>query len=424
MISELKETFNKTKLEWIDSTEDLTKSKQYRNFMELFPNLKSIFKLGLENDKNEFHRTLKHIFRVFKVFFQLKDRTFIHETLSPESIQAISEKIINQLRENEIILPLILVYHDIGRFFDRRNHPYQSYKILSESNLLGSYNLSKDEQLLIKKIIQYHLLHATIYTGESTFYGVYALLNDEEFIPIISKKKYRDLFINLLEIFTFIDILGYNYAQIYDHYVDYYNEINCILKEILDCWPDKDLVLKRAYIYSQDWLEWRIAGALRIFQFVETKPYLTKEFYFTKLKESIKETENNFISKLNWEILKREYLTHSYKIQIKYGLAFLMILAFGNFQRMGLKIETGISYKLVLFWSLLSNEINSRTINNQNYLWNVYLVGMPHWSQIDKSFINKLNDHTIELIIKNSSHEFLNERMEYNLYLDLKQILD
>ena len=36
-------------------------------------------------------------------------------------------------------------------------------------------------------------------------------------------------------------------------------------------------------------LDWRIAGGLRIFQFVETKPYLTEEFYYDKIKESIKE---------------------------------------------------------------------------------------------------------------------------------------
>jgi len=424
MINKLAEVFNKIELEWIDSSEDLRNSKHYRNFMEFFPNLKSIFKLGLEKDENEFNRTLKHIFRVFKVFFQLKDGTFSHETLSSKSIQLISEKVIKQLWENENILPLILIYHDVGRFFDRRNHPYQSYKLLSENNLLDSYNISEDEKLLIKKIIQYHLLHATIYTGESTFYGIYALLNDKEFIPILSKEKNREFFINLLEIFTFIDILGYSYAKIYDHYVDYYNEINRILKDILNCWPDKVLVLKRAYAYSQDWLEWRIAGALRIFQFVETKPHLTREFYFNKLKESIKGTNNDFIGKLNWEILMSEYLTHSYKIQIKYGLTFLMILAFGNFQRMGLKIETGISYKLILFWTLLSNKIKSRTKNNQNCLWNVYLVGMPHWSKIDKSFINKLSDKTIGLLIKNSSQEFLKERKEYNLYLNLKQIID
>jgi len=424
MINKLAEIFNKIELEWIDSSEDLTNSKQYRNFMDCFPNLKSIFKLGSKESETEFNRTLKHILRVFKVFFQLKDGTFIHETLSSKSIQLISAKVINQLCENENILPLILIYHDIGRFFDRKNHPYQSYTLISERKLLDSYDITEDKQLLIKKIIQYHLLLATIYTGESTFYGIYTLLNDEEFIPILSKKKNREFFINLLEIFTFIDILGYNYAKIYDHYVDYYSEINLILKDILNCWPDKELILKRAYTYSQEWLEWRIAGALRIFQFVETKPHLTKEFYFNKLKESIKGTNNELISKLNWEILKSQYLIHSYKIQIKYGLPFLMILAFGNFQRMGLKIDTGISYKLILFWTLLSKEIESRTKDKKVYLWNVYLVGMPHWSKIDKIFINKLNDNTIELIIKNAYQEYLKERKEYNLYLNLKQIID
>lgn len=424
MIHKLTQILNNIELEWIDSSEDLANSEQYRNILEFFPNLESIFKLGLKKNENEFNRTLKHIFRVLKVFVQLKDGTFCHETLSSQSIQLISEKISTQLQESENILPLILIYHDIGRFFDLKNHPYQSYKLISENNLLDSYVLSTDDQLLIKKIIQYHLLFATIYTGESTFYGIYSLLNDQEFIPILSKEKNRELFINLLEIFTFIDILGYNYAKIYDHYVDYYNELNIILKDILSGWPDKELILKRAHTYSQEWLEWRIAGALRIFQFVETKPYLTKEFYFNRLRESIKGINNELFSEINWEILKSQYLIHSYKIQIKYGLPFLMILAFGTFQRMGLKIDTGISYKLVLFWTLLSKEIASRSKNYKNYLWNVYLVGMPHWSKIDNNFINKLTDNAIELIINNSSHDYLKKRKEYNLYLNLKQILN
>lgn len=424
MIHKLSKIFDNIELEWIDSSEDIAESKHYHNVMEFFPNLKSIFELGLKKNEHEFNRTLKHIFRVIKVFFQLKDATFTHETLSSKSLQFISEKILTQLQENENTLPLILIYHDIGRFFDLKNHPYQSYNLISENNLLDSYGLSNNDQLLIKKIIQYHLLFATIYTGESTFYGIYSLLNDEEFIPILSKEKNRELFINLLEIFTFIDILGYNYAKIYDHYVKYYDEINLILQDIFNGWPDKELILKRAYTYSQEWLEWRIAGALRIFQFVETKPHLTKEFYFNRLKESIKGNNNELLAKLNWEILKNQYLTHSYKIQIKYGLPFLMILAFGIFQRMGLKIDTGISYKLLLFWTLLSKEIASRETNNKNYLWNVYLAGMPHWSKIDNQFIKKLTDNAIELIIKNSSHEFLKERKEYNLYLKLKQILN
>ncbi len=239
---------------------------------------------------------------------------------------------------------------------------------------------------------------------------------------MISNKKNITRFLNLLEIFTIIDILGYPYTQIFDHYLKYYEEINFNLSQILNLWPDKERALNTAKQYSQKWLKWRIAGALRIFQFVETKPYLTKEFYFNKLKESIKESHNEIIYNLTWKLIKDKYLVHSYKIQMKYSLALLIILAFGNFQRMGLKINAGISYKLLLFWALLSKEVKTRSKEYPDSLWNIFLEAMPHWSKIDQQFIDMINDRNIELLIKNSRHEFNVEKKEFNLYLDFKRL--
>jgi hypothetical protein len=289
--------------------------------------------------------------------------------------------------------------------------------------LLEAFELSNVEKLLIRKLIHYHLLIATIYTGESTFYGIYSLFNDSEFIKLISNKYIIDRFIDLLEVFTYIDILGYFYTKIFDHYIKYYSEISSKLKNILYIWPNNELALEKAKKYSQERLEWRLAGALRIFQFVETKPHLTEEFYYAKLKESIKNSNNELFSELNWNLIKDQYLTHSYKIQMRYSLALLMILAFGSFQRMGLKINTGVSHKLLLFWTLLSKEINLRSKNNHKSLWNIFLEGMPHWSKIDKSFIEILNNDTIESLIHNSNHEFDDDKEEFYLYLDFKQFL-
>jgi len=235
-------------------------------------------------------------------------------------------------------------------------------------------------------------------------------------------KKSFDRFVDLLEIFTYIDILGYSYAKIYDHYIKYYKEINLGLKNVLYCLPDKKNALIRAKEYSQDWLEWRLAGALRIFQFVETKKFLTREFYFQKLRESIKDSDNKFINNYNWELLVKEYLVYSYKIQLNYSLAFLMILAFGSFQRMGLKINSGISYKLILFWTLLCKEINSRSKVGEESPWNIFFEGMPHWSKIDITSINMLNEQTLETIIHNSTQKYDKIKEEHNLYLNFNPV--
>ncbi len=101
-----------------------------------------------------------------------------------------------------------------------------------------------------------------------------------------------------------------------------------------------------------------------------------------------------------------------------------MILAFGDFQRMGLKINTGVSYKLILFWTLLSKEVDSRSRDNPNSLWNVFLKDMPHWSKIDKTFIEKITEEKIEFIIHNANHEFEEKKQEFTLYLDLAQIIN
>ena len=91
---------------------------------------------------------------------------------------------------------------------------------------------------------------------------------------------------------------------------------------------------------------------------------------------------------------------------------------------MGLKINTGVSYKLILFWTLLSKEIESRSKNNPNSLWNVFLEGMPHWSKIDNSFIEKINKDNIEFIIHNANHEFDESKEEFTLYLNFNQIIN
>ena len=422
MLDSLSKLFKNIELSWIDSVANIDSSDEFSDLISIFPNLERIFQDAREKNRDEIQRTIRHIFRSYKIFFLIKSGEFSHETLSQESITKIHEKVMNQHSQNQLIIPIILMYHDIGRYVDNKKHPYHSYNLISSMDLLELFELSDIEKLLIKNLVHYHLLIATIYTGESTFYGIYSLFNDPEFIKLLSYENTINRFIDLLEVFTYIDILGYYYTKIFDHYVKYYYEISSKLKMILRFLPDKELALKKAKEYSHEWLEWRIAGALRIFQFVETKPHLTKEFYYNKLKESIKECGNQLLSELNWDSLKDQYLTHSYKIQMRYSLALLMILAFGSFQRMGLKINTGVSYKLILFWTLLSKEVKSRSGNNSKSLWNVFLEGIPHWSKIDKSFIEKINEDKIEIIIHNANHEFDETKGEFTLYLDFNQV--
>ncbi|GAH70907.1 unnamed protein product, partial [marine sediment metagenome] len=47
--------------------------------------MKDILQEGERNDPEEFQRTIRHIFRSFKIFFLLKKGEFSHDTLSEES---------------------------------------------------------------------------------------------------------------------------------------------------------------------------------------------------------------------------------------------------------------------------------------------------------------------------------------------------
>jgi len=425
MINSLVKIFNNLELSWIDSSKNLEASNEYQELLLIFPNLTQIFQQGQIEDDFEFRRTIQHIFRVFKVYFLIKDKTHFHKTLSLDSLGKISEKIESVNKINELVLPLILMYHDIGRFFNKKNHPHESYLMISEHNLLDSYGLSEIEKLLVSKVIQYHLLFATIYTGESTFFGVCSLLNDEEFSKLNSHEEVYNRFIDLLEIFTWIDILGYSYARLYDHYSKYYDEINFKLKHILGLFRDKKKAIEKALDYSQEWIEWRIAGGLRIFQFVNTQPYLTTEFYYNKLKESLEECNLDLINGMDWEIIKKQFLIHSCKIQVKYALGFLMLLAFGDFSRSRITEDKKISSNLMLFWILLSKEIGARSKEGaDNYLWNIYLLGLPNWFKWNKSRKNKLDFSKIEYIIANSTQEFDKERKEFNMFLNFNEIFN
>ncbi|MHA2180862.1 MAG: hypothetical protein ACXAAH_05510 [Promethearchaeota archaeon] len=422
MIKSLSKLFSDLELSWIDSSSEIATSSAYTQILSLFPNLRIIFQDGRKNDPEEFQRTIRHIFRSFKIFFLIKNGKFSHETISNESLNILRKKILNQYSQNPLILPIILMYHDIGRLENKKEHPYQSYSLISKQDMLQPFELTEVDKLLIKKVIQYHLLFATIYTGESTFYGIYSLINDSEFNKIGYSKQNIDKFIDLLEIFTYIDILGYAYARIYDHYLTYYDKINFKLKNILNIWSDKKSVLKLALEYSQQWLEWRIAGALRIFQYVNTRPYLNEDFYFDKIRESVNKDVEKIADVGNWNKIKEHLLPETFKIQMKYGLAILMLLAFGKFFRGPIEENEKISDNLTIFWILLSKEISNRSPLKNQFLWNVHFIGLPNWWKWDRKFRKELNYHTLEYIIKNASQKFDKKRKEFNLYLDFKSV--
>lgn len=424
IINQLQQIFTDASLSSIESSNEIEKTQIYTNFLKSFPNLSEIFDVGLNRDKQEFERTIKHIFRSIKIFLKILGNTFSYEGFSDQTLSKILMKLENIRQYNSLLFPLILIYHDIGKFIRKRDHPHQSFILISTRNLLSPFNLIENDKILIQKVIQYHILFATIFTGESTYYGSYSLVRDLKLAQLLSDHKYLNLFVDLLEIFTYIDILGYSYSRIFDHYPVYYDKINQNLKDIFKLLPNKDRVIQRAFLYSQEWIDWRIAGALRIFQFVGTKPYLTENFYFNIIIASLDSVpyEKFNLTRMGWKQLKESILEQSCKIQIKYGLAFLMILAFGSFHRDSFNEDVKISHKLILFWMLLCRETEKRSIKDENGLWNVYILGIHNWFTLSRNSFLKIDEKLISSVIQEAESFFDRQLKEYTLNLDLSVI--
>lgn len=427
MMNELAALFTKFDVEWCDNPgAHIQDTEFYQQLMTIFPNLEIIHQKGLRNDPLEFNRTMRHIFRALKIYFLLSNAELEHKSLSSRSLDAIRMKIRTFEQMNPLFLPLILIYHDIGRFIDRKTHTVQSSRLIKTHALLNRFGLSEIDQLLLRKVIEYHLFFATIYTGESTFFGILSLLNDEEFIALISHQNrlYADLFIDLLETFTFLDILGYPYAQIYDHYLKYYDIINLQLKQLLTLWPDPQTI-SLAKNFSLQWTDWRLAGALRIFQFVGTKPHLTEDFYYNVLRRRLPTVVNQLHhDPFDWDEFKRTKLSHIYKFQMHYALPLLMILAFGEFKRFRLKEDQSISSNLLLFWVHLSQEITNRGLGEKEAVWNIYFDNLPLWSEMTPQLIAKLQMPNLSAIIQQGRIAFDIERKDYNFYLDFSSLVE
>ncbi|MFW9939339.1 MAG: hypothetical protein ACFFD5_16980, partial [Candidatus Thorarchaeota archaeon] len=120
MLNSLKNLFNNIELSWIDSIENIDNTDEFKSLLLIFPNLKPIFQEAREKNIEEFQRTIRHIFRSYKIFFLIISGNFSHETLSPGSITIIQEKVLTLHSQNEIIIPILLMYHDIGRYIDNK----------------------------------------------------------------------------------------------------------------------------------------------------------------------------------------------------------------------------------------------------------------------------------------------------------------
>ena len=135
-----------------------------------------------------------------------------------------------------------------------------------------------------------------------------------------------------------------------------------------------------------------------------------EEFYYNKIIETFNELPEELKGENDWEKIKKGFFTTICRVQVKYGLGFLMLLAYGSLDRAALRKVQKISPKLLTFWILLSRELQTRSKDNE-LLWNVYFADLS-WGIMTRAFIKSLDYTALKTIISDAKHDYNKEKKE------------
>jgi hypothetical protein len=420
----LQKFFLNTDLEfWECSKQELFSSILVEKLSELFPRWFEIIQQGMQTDNNEALRTLRHTLHTLQGYFLI-----ITDQLEKNVQQRKIESFRDQLKElyeyHPLYVPLILLYHDIGRPFNRTWHTFKSEDLIRQHKLLEQFNLSKITKKLILTVIKHHLLVGTIYTGESSYYGSIVLYSElKRNKKGITETQIRILF-NTMKAFTVIDIWGYDYSKIYDHYFSYYNEISENLIEIYqknitldDESQQKRYLKEELFRLDNQNLKWRIACSMRIFQFITVKPYLTEKFYFHKIEKGLASID------MTWEEFQENLRKVHPQIQFKYALPLMMILSSKEFRREPIDDSFRIQPEIFSFWSTCAKIIEraiSTDPKSESQLFYIVFDFPRHWffnsperEKIKGNIINALSSSTFS---------FNKSKSAFILTIDMKTI--
>lgn len=416
----------KVSLSSIDNPQgNIVDSAVFQQFIKVLPRFCQVQEEGLQKNPEELQNTMQHTLRALTVYSQFRAGVFEKFkgfNLSKESIKSI-QKLLNECNDHKTpYLSLILALHDIGRPFDRANHSYESARLIETFNLLGKFNMTEKERLLVSKVIKYHLLVGSIYSGESTFYYLTSLCQDQGFVLLLEDLRYLKLFSTLITVFTVFDIWGYSYGRIFEHYIRHYIQIKTQVETLLSLWPNREMLAHQARIICQTRLEWRLASAVRIFQYIETSPELTYNFYVQKVKEATAAYLQQELNDELWLHFKRDQLSELYKTQLKYGLSLLQRLASGqNYHhvRKGY-VPQQISPDLIRFWVLLDQKIRelNQTSPFPHAIWNIFFDGLPRRYLDAMRLLLELDMTDFEKMLAYATPVYDSIRQENILHLD------
>ena len=418
----------KISLNWVKEKGGNPEStKEYQELFKLFPELRDLFQNGAQNDPQEFSRTVVHIFHALAVYQRVNSCSFPESGLDDSHISELLELSNSISSVNPSIMPLILWLHDIGKFEGHGDHTEQSARIIRKGNLLQGKGLSEEEALVITKVIQYHLLIGTLYSGEISYLSFGLLLEDEDFHPILGDGALSELFIHSLILFTMIDIWAYPYntKAVSASMIKDYLRIGEELKSVLIKGLSLDGALENLEEKAKEGTDWRLFCFMGAFTRMHSKPHLSPRFYRDKVIRGAGEFRGADLSPDDWNEFKSKNLSRFHVMQFKYALATICSLAFGSTSVF--KSDWGPEHKfnpkifdLLVFLNkrILLEERKRRT--SKNTIWNIVFTGAPNYFR-KTDLIERLNDPgAIKALIEKGETGVIQEGKIHCLTLDLK----
>ena len=415
-------------LGWINQyAGEIDCTREYQHLLSLFPPLSELFKQGKQEDPAEFGRTVDHTFHTIAVLNQISQQCFTESGLNQDELQPVYTLTNSMTSNSPLIMPLILWLHDIGKLRDKRHHTEKSAELVSSMELMKGWGMDQALVLLITKVIQYHLLVGTLYSGEISYLSFRIMIEDHEFIPILQDSRLRELFIDALILFTMIDIWGYPYNSqaISAAMIRNYLSIAQELRYVLGRGEDKKETNGRLISIAQQSTDWRLACYLRAFSHLGTKPYLTPEFYQEKLIQGAGVFLGKSLSRNAWLVFKNDRLDKFYQIQFKYALGLLCLLSFESLEnfRQGCIPETQVNPNLFKLLVLLNDILKTQ---ERVYglpgdcLWEGYFTGTPIWTRKSNIFEQINRPGILEEIVSQAKIKGGENHLAWSFYLDFQ----
>jgi len=361
---------------------------EYERFLEFFPQLLDLFRQAREREPEEFVRTIDHTFRGLAIFNRISQQAFPESGLDQSALLPIYRLAKEIEGLSPLLIPYILWLHDLGKLEDKGHHTVKGAELIGELQLLDDSPLEGEIRLLITKVVQYHLLIGTLYSGETSPLSFRVLLDDPEFFPIWQDPLLRRLFIDALLLFTLIDVWAYphNHRGITPTMIENYFQLKDRLWQVLGSGQGQEEVIARLRELAQQSTDWRLACYLRSFSQIGTKPFLTQDFYQKKVMDSATLYLGRKINPSEWARFKQRHLSRFPQVQFHYALGLLCLLSFREIERFRQAFDPTLQLNPLLFklLTLLDDRLGLwEKVHGlpPDCLWEVYFVGLPRWSR-------------------------------------------